>query len=152
MAGKCYLLEVLREYLLVSCWLTFPESCSDIVNIIGRSNKAYQRLGSWRGNGLTSLWSLAVLRDCTATVGLENAQIWRQQWGIFDKPNGSSSNIAWLKKDDFRKILGQKKIVTVFWWKVPTKLVPAVAVIRVGQVLFNVTGRKGRVRRLFLHL
>ena len=38
-----------------------------------------------------------------------------------------------------------KKMVTLFKEEVPTNLVPAVAVIREGQALFVLTGRKGHV-------
>ena len=41
-----------------------------------------------------------------------------------------------------RKPLLPKKIETVFGKVVPANLVPAAAVIRGGQVLFNQTGRK----------
>jgi len=44
-----------------------------------------------------------------------------------------------------RKTLISRKIMTLFEEEVPTNLVPAVEVIREGQVLFVMTGRKGYV-------
>lgn len=43
-------------------------------------------LGSWWGKSLPSRWSLAVLRDWAATLGLRYGPnfYWRQQWGILD--------------------------------------------------------------------
>ena len=43
------------------------------------------------------------------------------------------------------KALSSRKIMTVLEEEVPTNLVPAVAVIREGQALFEITGRKGFV-------
>jgi hypothetical protein len=43
-------------------------------------------LGSWKGKSLTSRRSLAVLRGCTVTLGLQQGPNFHggQQWGILD--------------------------------------------------------------------
>ncbi len=44
-----------------------------------------------------------------------------------------------------RKLLSQVKIMTVAWKEAPANYVPAAAVIRRGQALTGMIGRKGRV-------
>ena len=44
-----------------------------------------------------------------------------------------------------RKTLSSRRIMTVLEEEAPANSVPAAAVIRRGQALFGITGRKGRV-------
>ena len=52
----------------------------------------------------------------------------------------------------YRKVLSTRRIMTLLVKEVPTNLVPAVAVIRGGRVLFSVTGRKGHLGGLISFL
>ena len=56
--------------------------------------RARDGLGSWWGNGLPSLRSIAVLRGRSATLGLRHGpdSYGRQQWGILD--NGGNPDPA----------------------------------------------------------
>ena len=70
----------------------------------------------------------------------------RQQWGILG--NGGNSDPATPREGRRplgRKLLSLGKIMTVPLEEAPANYVPAAAVIRRGQALSGMIGRKGRV-------
>jgi hypothetical protein len=103
------------------------------------------RLARWWGNGLPRLRSVAGLRGRSATLGLRTAQT----------PTGGSSEefssmVARLNEQ--RRVQEDGlRVVNCFFWRrartvsresAPANYVPAAAVIRRGQALSGVTGRK----------
>ena len=70
----------------------------------------------------------------------------RQQWGILGngrKPDPATPREGRRSSD--RKLLSLVKIMTVAEKEAPANYVPAAAVIRRGQALSGMIGRKGRV-------
>ena len=70
----------------------------------------------------------------------------RQQWGILGngrKPDPATPREGRRSSD--RKLLSPVKIMTVTGKEAPANYVPAAAVIRRGQALSGMIGRKGRV-------
>ena len=70
----------------------------------------------------------------------------RQQWGILH--NGGNPDAATPRegrRPSGRKLLSLVKIMTVAKKEAPANYVPAAAVIRRGQALSGMIGRKGRV-------
>ena len=70
----------------------------------------------------------------------------RQQWGILDngrKPDPAMQRVG--RRPEGCKALSVVTMMTVTTEEAPANSVPAAAVIRRGQALFGITGRKGRV-------
>ena len=112
------------------------------------SGGARVRLASWRGKGPPRRRSVAGLRGRTVTLELRHGpdSYGRQQWGILRngrKPDAATPREGRRFSD--RKLLSEgKKKMTVPLEEAPANSVPAAAVIRGGQALFGITGRKGR--------
>ena len=102
-------------------------------------------LAGWWGNGLPRRRSVADLRGWSATLELRHGpnSYGRQQWGILHngrKPDAATPREGRRSSD--RKLLSLGKIMTVPLEEAPANYVPAAAVIRRGQALSGIIGRK----------
>ena len=67
----------------------------------------------------------------------------RQQWGILHTGgNPDAAPPREGRRSSDRKLLSERKIMTVLWEEAPANYVPAAAVIRRGQALSGIIGRK----------
>ena len=103
------------------------------------------RLASWWGNGLPRRRSVAGLRGRTATRGLRYGpdSYGRQQLGILGMGESLTQQRR-VQEDGLRVVncFSQGRARTVLAESAPANYVPAAAVIRRGQALSGVTGRK----------
>ena len=108
------------------------------------------RLGCWLFKRLPSPRSLVGLRGRPTTLELKQGPGWQCRPAVRNIGQWTkvwSSNTKWMMTAYLScKVLSLKKIMTLFIWnKSWLILVPAAAVIREGQALSAMTGRKGSV-------
>src|ERR1700681_3136703 len=113
-------------------------------------------LACWRGNGLPRLRWVAGLRGRSATLGLRHGpdSYGRQQWGILRnaRKRDAATPRGGRRPSGCKPLSGGTKLpgliahgVTVPSEEAPANYVPAAAVIRRGQALSGIIGRKARV-------